>query len=108
MNCISVDMTEVLPGATHCFYNLAKSWFLLKSDLKHKQFLLLAIKKLLFLAKWGTAALTEFSLHVIKTESAAYEAALTCITAALFGVVALSREAASMPLPDLLFFPLFL
>lgn len=99
---VSVDITEVLPGATHCFYNLAKSWFLLKSDLKHKQFLLLAFKKLLFLAKWGTAGLTEFSLHVKHTKQ------LTCITAALFGVVALSREAASMPLPDLLFFPLFL
>lgn len=105
---VSVDITDVLPGATHCFYNLAKSWFLLKSDLKQKLFLLLAVKKLLFLAKWGTSALTEFSLHVIKTESAAYETALTCITAALFGVVALSRETASMPLLDLLFFPLFL
>lgn len=40
----NVDVAELLPDATHCFYNLARSWFWLeKSDLKPKQSL-----KLLF------------------------------------------------------------
>lgn len=41
---VIVDVVELLPDATHCFYNLAGSWFWLeKSDLKQKQCL-----KLLF------------------------------------------------------------
>lgn len=34
----NVAVTELLPDAIHCFYNLVRSWFWLeKSDLKHKQ-----------------------------------------------------------------------
>lgn len=47
------------------------------------------------------------NLRCSRVQRAAGEAALTCI-AALFGVVALSREAPSVPLPDLLLLPLLL
>lgn len=103
---VNVDVTELLPDATHCFYNLARSWFWLeKSDLKHKQCL-----KLLFDSQVRHSCInrTLFTFQQRNAKCTVHEAALTCITVALFGVVALSREATRMPLPDLLFFPLFL
>lgn len=102
---VIVDVVELLPDATHCFYNLAGSWFWLeKSDLKQKQ----CLTYFTFCQSEAPAALTEASLHFRKQMQTVHRAALTWITVALFGVVALSREATCMPLPDLLFFPLFL
>lgn len=102
---VIVDVVELLPDATHCFYNLAGSWFWLeKSDLKQKQ----CLTYFTFCQSEAPAALTEPSLHFRKQMQTVHRAALTWITVALFGVVALSREATCMPLPDLLFFPLFL